>query len=161
MAIRRWSPMRDMMRLRSELDRLFEENYEGNRSQAGHWGLSLDVAEKEDEYVVRASLPGMDPEDIDVTLTNNMLTIQGETQSDKTTTEDQYHMRERRYGRFSRTISLPSDVDSDKVECTYENGVLTLHAPKTETARSRRIEVRSQSGETTEKEQEKQERSNQ
>lgn len=144
----RWNPFREMMDLRSEFDRLFEETLSVPRLrwQPTSWGMDLDVAESEDSFVVTASLPGIKPEDIDVSLTNNVLTIRGEAKQDETIDEEQYHIRERRYGSFSRTITLPVQVNSDAVDATYENGVLKLEIPKAEEVKPKRISVKSDSG---------------
>ena len=150
----RWDPFREMMNLRSAMDRLFDDAFFGSRSNwmersgldASVWDLALDVAETNDEYVVKASLPGMNPDDLDVTLNNNVLTIQGEIKEekeDKPSDDRRYHLRERRYGSFSRSISLPSTVNADAIQANFEAGVLTLHLPKVEEAKPRRIEVRS------------------
>jgi len=143
----RWNPFREMMDLRSEFDRLFEESLSGPRSrwQLTNWGMDVDVAENEDNFVVKASLPGMKPEDIDISLTNNVLTIKGEMKQDETIDEDQYHVRERRYGSFSRTVTLPVQVNSEAVEAKYEDGVLTLEVPKAEEVKPKRISVKSES----------------
>ncbi len=142
----RWRPMRDMMTLRNEMDRLFDRAFEDSPlsqwQPSTNWGLALDVAENDDAFIVTASVPGMKPEDIDITISDNVLTIKGEFKSDETINEDSYHIRERRFGSFGRSINLPSMVDSDDVEAQYENGVLTLTVPKAEEVKPRRIEVK-------------------
>jgi HSP20 family protein len=142
----RWRPMRDMMTLRNEMDRLFERAFEdGPLSQwqsSTNWGLALDVAENDDAFIVTASVPGTKPEDIDITVTDNVLTIKGEYKSDEAVDEDSYHIRERRYGSFGRSISLPHTVNADQVEAKYENGVLTLTVPKAEEIKPHRIKVK-------------------
>ena len=145
MSLVRWSPMREMMRLRNDFDRLFEETMD---LPGWQWSESLgapavDVAEKEDAIVVKASLPGIKPEELDVSIKDNVLTIKGEVKDEKTISEGEYHMRERRYGAFNRTVTLPSAVDVESVEANYEDGVLTLTAPKTDDAKIRRITVSS------------------
>lgn len=145
MNIVRWRPMRDIMNLRNEFDRLFEEAFDMTSSRwqtATNWWLDLDVREDEDKYVVKASVPGIDPEDIDITLANNVLTIRGETKAEETKEGEQYHLRERRYGRFARSLTLPASVNTDAVEAMCDNGVLTLEIPKAEEAKPRRISVK-------------------
>jgi len=141
---------RDLMRYRgwrNWMDRFFEDPLFDLQSP---WettsDLALDVSETEVEYLVKASLPGIDPDDLDISITNNMLTIRGEKKAEEEREAEQYHIRERRYGRFARTISLPSAIDEDAIEANYENGVLTLHMPKSEEAKPRRIEIHGDSG---------------
>lgn len=149
MSLTRWNPRRDMMSLRNEMNRLFEQAFEGGSlgpwQSSTNWGLALDVAENDDAFVVTASVPGMKPDDLDITITNNVLTIKGEYKSDETIEEEQYHLRERRYGSFGRSISLPVTVDADAVDAQYEDGVLTLTVPKMEEAKPRRIAVKTHS----------------
>lgn len=145
----RWDPFREMMSFRSAMDRLFDETFFGRQagweSQFG-WSPALDVSETADEYLVKASLPGIQPDELEITYNNNVLTIKGETQSEHEVEEQRYHLRERRTGSFSRSISLPSTVDADHIQASYTAGVLTLHLPKVEEAKPKRIQVRS--GET-------------
>ena len=144
----RWRPFREMMNLREEMDRLMEEAFDLSGSQhsgATSWGLSLDVAEDEDHFIVKASIPGVNPDDIDVTIRENVLTVQGEVTADDTIKENQYHLRERRYGMFARSITLPVPVVADDIEATYEHGVLTLHIPKAEEVKPRRIQIKANS----------------
>lgn len=142
----RWDPFREVMSFRSAMDRLFDETF-FNR-QAGwedqlSWSPALDVAETADEYLVKASLPGIEPDDLEITYNNNILTIKGELQSEREVEEQRYHLRERRTGSFSRSLSLPSSVDAEAIQASYEAGVLTLHLPKLEEAKPKRIQVRS------------------
>lgn len=106
------------------------------------WNVALDVAENEDAYIVKASLPGVSADDVELTLEDNVLTIKGEVKGDETVEEAQYHVRERRYGSFSRSIRFPVLVNSDAVDATYENGVLTLNVPKAEEVKPKRIEIK-------------------
>lgn len=145
MAIMRWNPMREMMRLRNEFDRFFEDSLEfpGWRWSDSFGGPAVDVAETDDKYIVKASLPGINPDDLDISITDNTLSIKGEVKEEKNISEERYHLRERRYGSFTRSITLPASVDIDSIEATYKDGVLTLSAPKTEEVKRKRITVRS------------------
>lgn len=142
----RWNPMREMMSLRDEMDRLIDQTFSGGSlgpwQSSTNWGLALDVAENDDAFIVTASIPGMKPDDLDITITDNVLTIKGEYKADKTIEEEQYHIRERRYGSFGRSITLPVAVNADEVDANYENGVLTLTVPKAEEVKPRRITVK-------------------
>lgn len=103
---------------------------------------AFDVSETENEVVVTAEVPGIDQKDIDVRLSDGLLTIQGEKKQEKEENKKHYHTVERHYGSFSRTMQLPGDVDAEKVDATYKDGVLKVILPKTETAKARRIEVK-------------------
>lgn len=144
-ALTRWDPFREMQTFREMMDRFFEEPWLDTprlwSQRAGEFTLALDVAEDDERYIVKASVPGVDPDQIEVTLTDNVLTIKGETKSEKDVEEKNYHLRERRFGRFTRSVTLPMPVDADAVEATHENGVLTLHLPKTEAVKPKRITV--------------------
>ncbi|NOX61131.1 MAG: Hsp20/alpha crystallin family protein [Chloroflexi bacterium] len=140
--ITRWDPFREMMTLRSALDRLFEEPLALSRAfTPGHWGLALDIAETDEEYIVKASIPGVKAESLDITLSDNVLTIQGEFGREETIEKAKYHLRERMSGRFSRSVTLPTAVNADAVDAVYENGVLTLRIPKAEEVKPRHIRV--------------------
>jgi HSP20 family protein len=152
----RWEPFREMLNMRRDMDRLFDnffeaspQTWEGQTNWQTNWGLAVDVSENEDSFIVKASVPGINPDDIEVTLTDNVLTIKGETRSDTESEKDKYHVRERRFGSFARTLSLPVPLKSDAIEATHENGVLTLTLPKAEEVKPRRISIKPQSGRRT------------
>jgi HSP20 family protein len=134
-----------MMALRSTIDRMFDNALSGSTTnwQAPSWDLALDVSENQDEYVVEASLPGINPEDLEITYTNNTLTIKGETREEKEEQGKRYHLRERRYGSFARSITLPAGIESDKIDARYEKGVLKLHLPKAEEVKPKKIAIHS------------------
>jgi HSP20 family protein len=147
--VTRWDPFSDVLSLRQAMDRLFEDAWvrpwtlrsissgEGN----GASSLPVDLYETGDELVLTATVPGMKPEDIDITIQGDMLTIKGETRSDEAKEEGNYHRRERRFGQFYRQVTLPTSVKSEGAQAQFENGVLTLHLPKAEEAKERRIPV--------------------
>lgn len=144
----RWDPFQEMMDMRQRMNRMFEDfaPMQGRESM-GEWpqgmaqNLPLDVSEDEESYTVRASIPGINPEDVEITLNNNMLTISGETRAESESEKGQYHVRERRFGRFSRTISLPANIDDGQIDASSENGVLTIRLPKKEESKPRRISI--------------------
>lgn len=135
----RWNPVR-RPRLVNEFDRLFETPalWQAPRN----WGVELDVTEKDDVYTVKASVPGVNAEDLDITLEDNTLTIQGEFKSEAESDTDHYHLRERRSGSFSRTINFPVMVNADAVEANIEQGILTLNVPKAEEVKPKRIAIK-------------------
>jgi HSP20 family protein len=139
--------MRELATMRQVMDRMLDEDFfrfapvwERNGGEVA--SLALDVAEKDDAYVVKASVPGINPEDVEITLTDNVLTIRGETKADNDIKQENYHLRERRFGAFMRSVTLPNAVDADKIEAVNENGVLTLTLPKAESVKPRKIEVK-------------------
>lgn len=142
----RWEPFRELATMRDVMDRFFDEPFMRlptvwEREQ-GTMSLALDVMENPENYVVKASVPGINPEDIEITLDNNMLTIRGESKADTERKEGEYHLRERRYGSFYRSVTLPANVKADQIEAVNENGVLTLTLPKAEEAKPKKIEVK-------------------
>ena len=134
MAIQRWNPFIDIRPFNRARFGTFE---------SGRWPIPIDVVSEGEDVVVRASLPGLKPEDISVTLQDRLLTIQGETATDGEVEKGDYLLRERRVGRFSRSLRLPNSLDSEKAEPTYENGVLTISFPRQESNKARRLEVKS------------------
>ncbi len=103
---------------------------------------SLDVYEEKDSVVVKAELPGMKKEDVEVTLTGETLTIKGEKKEDKEVKEDDYYRRERSYGSFVRSVGLPCEVKSDEIKASFKDGVLEIRMPKTEEAKKKSIAVK-------------------
>ncbi len=142
----RWEPMREMQTMRQVLDRFFDEPLFAAQQALGQRGEgfmpALDVIEEENEYIVKASLPDVDPTNVEITLTDNILTIRGETKQETEHEKKNYHVRERRFGSFMRQVSLPMAVESDKVEATSEHGVLTLHLPKAEAVKPKKIAIK-------------------
>lgn len=125
----RWEPFRELNTVRNMMDRVFDEPFMRmpalwERSQTT-MSLALDVMENPDNYVVKASVAGIKPEDIEVTIDNNMLTIKGETKEESEHEDGNYHLQ-RRSGSFYRSVSLPADLKEDKIEAVNENGVLTF-----------------------------------
>lgn len=147
MSLIRWDPFREMISLREAIDRLFEESFVRPRA----WleaervmSVPLDIYEEGDDLIVKATVPGVRPEDLNVQIQNNILTISGETKEERERKEANYHLREHRYGRFERSVTLPYAVQVDKAEAAFEHGVLRLRLPKAEEVRGRRIEVKVQ-----------------
>ncbi|HEX6293243.1 MAG TPA: Hsp20/alpha crystallin family protein [Herpetosiphonaceae bacterium] len=144
--MRRFDPFGEMLSLRDAMNQLFEESFVSPArmgSGSATFSMPLDVSETQDEFVVDAVVPGFKPEDLDITIQDNVLTIRGETRKEQQTSDKpaNYHVMERRYGRFSRTISLPTAVKADAVRATLEQGILHLEIPKAEEVKPRRITV--------------------
>ena len=144
----RWDPFGETWSLRQAMDRLFEDAFVRPRgwSQTSGTGetassLAVDMYEAGDDLMITASVPGVRPEDIDITVQGDVLTIRGESQTEEKDEQSSYHLHERRYGRFFRQVALPHGVKSDAAEATFENGVLKLRLPKAEEAKERKIQV--------------------
>jgi HSP20 family protein len=139
----RWEPFRELMSMRDMMDRAFGDAF--LRSAGGldlEGTLLLDLAQTSDDVIVRASLPGVKPDDIHISVTGDVLTLRGAVKEEKVTSEVSYHLRERRYGSFSRTITLPTSVVAEKAKAEFENGVLTLTIPKAEEHKPKSITVK-------------------
>jgi len=145
-SISRWEPYRELATMRQMLDRFFDDDFARFPAlwerQPGAMSLALDVVEQEEAFIVKASIPGVPADDVEITLTDNVLTIKGEMKGDKEVKEANYHLRERRFGSFLRSVTLPTAVDADKIEAINENGVLTLTLPKAEAVKPKKIEVK-------------------
>lgn len=153
MTMQRWEPFKEMMTLRNAMDRLFEDSFVRPSVYLQETGgtLPLDVYQTPNEVVVKASLPGYKPEEVDISITGDILTIKGEHKEEQKVKEENYWLRERRYGTFSRSITLPLEVVSDRAEASFDNGVLTLTLPKAEEVKPKQIKVRPQAAIETKK----------
>jgi HSP20 family protein len=140
----RWDPFREMMIVRNSRGRRFDGHLSTAPSswKSFNWGVALDVVESDDEYLIKASLPGINPDDLEITFSDNKLTIRGEVKEEEELDEAHYHLRERRYGTFTRSIKLPSGIESDKIEAKYDSGVLKLHLPKVEEVKPKKISIK-------------------
>lgn len=122
----------------NEFDRLFERPAAHSTND---WSIALDVAENDDAYLINATVPGINPDDLEITLEDGVLTLKGEILRDEEVEDVKYHVRERRYGSFSRSIRFPVAVNGDAVEATYNNGILNLNIPKAEAVKPKRITI--------------------
>lgn len=133
----KWDPFRDLSTIEDEFDRLMGRAY--SRSA---WVPALDVRETEDLFEVTVDLPGMAPEDVSVTFEAGVLTVSGTRQFSREETKETYHRIERSYGTFARQIKLPRTADTERIEASFDNGVLSVMVPKAEVAKPRTIEVK-------------------
>ncbi len=147
--LNRYESFGEMATLSRAMDRMFDRLIDGSlgdmpaqwqRGDSNH--LALDVVEQSEQFIVKASVPGIDPEDIEITVNDGTLTIKGETKDEHAVQEENYHLRERHHGTFVRRITLPNNIAADRIEATNENGVLTLTLPKAEEAKPKRITVK-------------------
>ena len=148
--ITRWNPYREMISLRNMMDQMLEDSFvrrlgETTEPTMASLTVPIDMYEKNGDFVIRTELPGLKAEDIDISIDDNALTIKGEFERENQEQSDNMLFQELRYGKFQRTVNLPSQVDSDQVDATFEEGVLRLTLPKTEEAKPKQISVKSRS----------------
>lgn len=142
----RWQPMREMVTLRDAMDRLFDEAFTRpwGLTDGGRYGLapSVDMFETDNEVVIKAALPGMKADEVEINVTGEMLTLKGETREKSEVKEKAYHLREQRWGGFERSIPLPTSVVSDKAKAEFEDGILIITLPKAEEVKPKTITVK-------------------
>jgi HSP20 family protein len=149
MTIERWDPFREMVSLRDAVNSLLQESFvppTATRPERGTaaYTLPLDVSERENDFVVMASLPGIKPEDVQTTILGDTLTIRGESKADAERKGQNWLLLERRSGSFQRSVSLGTQINAEKASAQFENGVLTLTLPKSEQARPKQIRISAQ-----------------
>lgn len=148
MDLMEWKPLREVSRLRREMDRLWDEYFGPGRRAfkplAAEWSPVVDVSESADKVTVKAEIPGLEAKDIDISVSGDLLTIKGEKKGEREEKEENYHLVERSYGSFSRTLQLPIGVEADKIEASYKQGILTITCPKKEEAKAKLIEIKAE-----------------
>ena len=133
---------------RDEMDRLFDSFFGGapwgpsGLSSAGAWSPDLELSETDKEFVIRAEMPGLEPKDIDISITGNVLTLSGEKKEESEEKKGGYYRSERRFGSFCRRLELPPGTKSESVSAEFDKGLLTLKIAKDETAASKRVEIK-------------------
>lgn len=147
MSIVKYDPFRDLRTLQDEMNRLFTGSLSRTGGQQdeimrGAWSPSVDIFENKDQIVLEAELPGMKPEDVEISIENNVLTLHGERKFEKKDEGDNFHRVERSYGSFTRSFTLPPTVTSENANAEFENGMLRLTLAKREEAKPRRIEIK-------------------
>jgi len=145
--MRALAPWRGMETLRQEMERVFDRFFEPRWDEfeaVGAWAPKLDFSETKDAFVVKAEVPGVEQKDISVSIQDQMLTIKGEKHKEKEEKDEKYHRVERSWGAFARTIALPAGVDTEKVNATFKDGVLSVKLPKTPAAKGTTIPVKAE-----------------
>ncbi len=157
----RWSPFEEMTSLRDAMNQLVAESFVRPQGMAGTFQPPIDLSETEEEFVVKLAAPGLKPDNFEITVQENMLTIRGRTQDEDQQDGNQagqqdgnqngsqnggkqsvrYHVREQRFGEFVRTIQFPTQIDADKIQANLAQGILTIQVPKAEAAKPKRITV--------------------
>jgi len=142
----KWNPWREMSAMPDSLDRLFDDPFfrlgrMAEDSGLGMWNPAVDLYEKDDYVMIKAELPGVDKNDINIDLKDRLLTLSGERTHEKETNEENYYRRERSYGKFQRTFTLPADVDSDQIKAEFKDGVLQIEIPKPEEKKAKKVTI--------------------
>jgi HSP20 family protein len=142
MALVRWEPMRELNTLQTEMNRLFNSFFdEGGDGERRRWAPAVDLFEREDTLVLKADLPGMTEDDVQIEVRENVLTVAGDRKAEHEEKRNGYYRVERSFGHFSRSLQLPDGVDAGRIEAKFENGVLEVTIPKPEERKPRRIEI--------------------
>jgi HSP20 family protein len=146
MAIMRWDPFRDLASIQDRMNRLFDQTLGRTRGEeegiaASAWMPSVDIYETPDRVVLKAELPGLTRDDIDINVRNNTLTLRGERKFEKEVKEESYLRIERAYGSFHRSFTLPTTIQQDKIKAVFKDGVLEVSLPKAEEARPKQIKI--------------------
>jgi HSP20 family protein len=149
MSLVRWSPFRDLSILQNQMNRLFDSSLHGWPEETEGtvaWTPAADIYETDNDLVLEADIPGIDPKHIDIRVENNVLTIRGQRNFEPKVVRENFHRVERSYGPFARVFTLSTAVDADKIRATYGNGVLSISLPKAEQAKPRRIQIAATAG---------------
>ena len=146
MSLIRWRPGRELTTIRDEMNRLFDDFFSGFPERRrelleGEWAPRIDVAETEENVVVTAELPGVNQDNVNITVINDVLTLKGEKKEEKEIKKENYHRVERSYGSFQRSVSLPTGVQADKAKATYKDDILTITIPKAEETKPKSIKI--------------------
>ncbi|MGQ9707201.1 MAG: Hsp20/alpha crystallin family protein [bacterium] len=145
MAIIRWSPFKDILRMQEEMNKLFDNFF--NRSalpttEGRLFSPPIDLVETDEDYRIKVDLPGISKDDMSISAVGNSIVVKGEKRQEKKEEKENYHYMERFYGSFKRVIDLPSDIEADKISAEFTNGVLEIIVPKTEKVKPKEIEIK-------------------
>ena len=143
----RWEPAREMMTLREAMDRLFDDAltrpFSLMREGGSNWSpLAIDMYQTDNDVVVKAALPGIKADEVQINVTNDILTIKGEVKQEEEKKDKSWHIREHRWGAFERSVMLPTGVNADRAQADFENGILTVRLPKSEQSKPKTITVK-------------------
>ena len=143
----RWEPAREMMTLREAMDRLFEDAFTRPfslmKDGGSNWAsLAIDMYQTDNDIVVKAAMPGIKADEVQINITGDVLTIKGEVKHEEETRDKSWHIREHHWGAFERSVRLPSDVVADKSKADFDNGILTITLPKSEEVKPKTITVK-------------------
>ena len=145
----RFEPFRNLVSLQERMNQLFDDSFpgvsarpdDGDWALGGSWAPAVDIFEKDGNIVLKAELPGVNSKEVDIRVENNVLTLRGERKLEQEIKKENVHRVERTYGAFSRSFTLPSVVDTEKIKAEFKDGVLTVTLPKREEAKPKQIQV--------------------
>ena len=139
----RWEPVREMLTLREAMNQLFDDSFTRPLNMgAVSVSPAIDLYQDNEQVVVKAALPGIKPEEVEISVTADVLTLRGEFKQEAEKKDATYHIREQRYGSFERSVRLPVEVQTDKARAGFENGILTINLPKAEAVKPRTISIK-------------------
>jgi HSP20 family protein len=143
MALVRWDPAQELGTLQTDLNRVFDTFFGGRTANDAtrRWVPAMDLVETDDHLVLRADLPGLDKEDVEIEVKDGVLTVSGERRTEHEDSADGYHRVERAFGRFSRSLSLPQGIDADRVQAEFDKGVLEVRIPKPAERKPHRVQI--------------------
>ena len=142
----KWNPRREIPTLPGRFNRLFDDPFfrigrMADDSDLGMWNPAVDLYEKDDHFMIKAELPGVNKDNIKIDLKDRLLTLSGERTHNNEVKEENYYRRERSYGKFQRAFTLPADVDSDKIKAEFKDGVLQIEVPKPEEKKAKQVTI--------------------
>ena len=144
----RWEPIHNLVSIQDRMNRIFDDAFRGQRGATeddwalgGKWAPAVDIFEQGDDIVLKAELPGINADDVDIRVENNVLTLRGERKFESDVKRESCHRVERAYGSFSRSFTLPNVVDTEKIKADYTDGVLQVTLPQKEEAKPKQIEI--------------------
>jgi HSP20 family protein len=145
MALVRWDPARELDLLQGDMNRLFDAFFQGRGVGVGNtgrrWIPPMDLTETDDEFILRADLPGLDEDDLDIEVRDGVLTISGERETEQEDRSRGFHRVERAFGRFSRSLDLPDNIDASSVSAEFDRGVLEVRIPKPEQRQPTKVQI--------------------
>ena len=146
MTLVRWSPWREMVTLQDRMNRFFDDSYTkagmlDSEVEMSSWHPMVDIYDQDETIVIKAELPGLEKKDISIDLKDRILTLKGERSFDKEVNDDKYYRRERAFGKFQRSFTLPAGLDSEKIKADYRDGLLKVEIPKPEKEKPKQITI--------------------
>lgn len=141
MTLVRWEPVRELSSLQSELNRAFSTFFDDDGGSTRRWAPAMDLVERDDHLVLKADLPGLSEEDVRIEVQDNVLTVSGDRKAEHEEKREGYYRMERAYGSFARSVTLPEGIEADRIDASFDKGVLEVRIPKPEERKPQRITI--------------------